>query len=265
MTASKCDACSELSLMPGPPAQPVRLYTLGRNDVVVSDQPLVFHGKAQRRPLRLLYSLLARGGRAVPVALLRQTLGEGEDFGDLPLSRGAFDMALSRLRHLLRVPDLLVLGDDQLWLNQDLAWVDAWACEALLRQADAASDPVRGRALLERALDLYEGDFLAGEDHAWTVLARERLRARLLRVSRHLADALEQTGRMAEAGDLYERLRELFPVDEELCLRLIRSHLRRQQPGQAQSLRLRCRELLAKVLGVLPGPAIEALFEPTRV
>ncbi len=243
---------------------PVRIYTLGQATVMVRGQPLRFSGKAQRRPLLLLHSLLARGGRAVPVALLRQAQGEAGDFGDKPLSRGAFDMALNRLRHLLALPDLLQLGDGVLSLNPDLCWVDAWACESLLMQVDRQSNPACGQDLLERALDLYEGDFLAGEETAWAVLARERIRARLLRVARRLGETFEQAGRQEEADALYKRMRELFPLDEELCLRLLRSHIRRNEYGQAVSLHTRCRELLAKVLGILPGPAIEALFEPAR-
>ena len=243
---------------------PVRIYTLGQTLMLLHGQPLRFSGKAQRRPLLLLHGLLARGGRAVPVTLLRQALGEGDGSGDVPLSRGGFDMALSRLRHLLPLPLLLQLGDGLLSLNQDLCWVDAWACERLLLQVDQTTDPACGQVLLERALGLYEGDFLAGEETAWTVLARERIRARLQRVARRLGEAFEQAGRQVEADALYERMRELFPLDEELCLRLLRSHLRRNEYGQAVSLHTRCRELLAKVLGVLPGHAIEALFEPAR-
>lgn len=243
---------------------PVRIYTLGQAAVLVQDQPLHFSGKAQRRPWLLLHGLLARGGRPAPVTLLRQTLGGGDGFGDAPLSRGAFDMALNRLRHLLAVPDLLQLTDGQLSLNQDLCWVDAWACERLLLQVEQPADPACGQILLERALRLYEGDFLAGEETAWTVLTRERLRARLLRVARRLGAAFEQAGRQPEADALYERLRELFPLDEDLCLRLLQSHIRRNEFGQAASLHTRCRELLVKVLGVLPGSAIEALFEPAR-
>lgn len=243
---------------------PVRIYTLGQSVVLVRGQPLRFSGKAQRRPMLLLHCLLARGGRAVPVNLLRQAMGESDDDGDRHYSRGAFDMALKRLRHLLAVPDLLLLGDGLLSLNEDLCWVDAWACERLLALADQQPDPARGGALLERALGFYEGDFLAGEESAWAILARERIRSRLTRVARRLGRNFEAAGRWAEAGALYEHLREFFPLDEDLCLHLIRSHIRREEFAQASGIYARCRVLLAKVLGVLPGPAIQALFEPAR-
>lgn len=242
-------------------ALPLRIFSLGQMRIVLHGEVLRSGGKAQRRPLSLLQCLLTRGGRPVPVTLLRKALGEDDAAGEGHYSRGAFDMALSRLRHLLAIPDLLRLDDGFLSLDENLCWVDAWAVEHWLVQADAQPSPVCGRTLLERALDLYDGEFLEGEDAAWAVLARERIRARLLRVARRLGRALEQEGRWTDAGDLYERLREFFPLDEDLCLHLIRSHVKRGEFAQASGIYARCREVLAKVLGVLPNPAIRAMLE----
>ena len=244
---------------------PVRIYTLGRFTVVARGQPLRFSGKAQRRPMFLMHSLLAQGGKPVPVNRLRKAMGEDDTFGDSRYTRGAFDMALSRLRHLLSVPDLLLLGEGMLSLNGDLCWVDAWAVEHLLLDAEQQPNPAYGMKLLERALSFHEGEFLAGDESAGAVLARERMRSRLLRVSRRLGVALEEAGRWEEAGALYERVREVFPLDEDICLRLIRSHIKRQEFAQATGIYARCRELLAKVLGTLPSPAMRALIEPSRL
>lgn len=248
--------------VPAEGSKPVLIFTLGRSLVLLRGEPLRFSGKAQRRPMLLLHCLLSRGGRAAPIPLLRQAMGEDDCLGESRFSRGAFDMALSRLRRLLDVPDLLLLSDGLLSLNEELCWVDAWACERQLLQVERQTQPEQAVALLEQALDGYEGDFLEGEDSAWALLARERIRSRLLRVTRHLGAVLEREGRWAEAGALYERLRELFPLDEDLCMRLIRSHVRRQEYAQAAGIHARCRALLAKVLGVLPGPAIQALLTP---
>lgn len=243
---------------------PIRFYTLGRAAVVVDGLPLRSTGKAQRRPMLLLHCLLARGGREVPVHTLLRTMAEERDeFGGRE-SRGAFDMALSRLRRMLGHPDALHLGDAHLSLNEALCWVDAWACERLLGHVDQAHDPACGRILFERALGLYQGDFLEGEESAWTVLARERMRSRLLRVARRLGESFEREGAWAEAGELYARLRELFPLDEELCRHLIRSHVERDDLAQAAGIYGRCREVMAKVLGVLPSASIRALFDPAR-
>lgn len=243
---------------------PIRFYTLGRAAVVVDGQPIRFAGKAQHRPMLLLHCLLARGGREVPVSALLRAMWDDRDELDRQESRGAFDMALSRLRRILGDPQALCLGDAHLSLNERLCWVDAWACERLLGHVDQARDPACGQILLERALGLYQGDFLEGEESAWTVLARERMRARLLRVGRRLGESFEHAGQWAEAGDLYDRLRELFPLDEELCRHLIRSHVERDELVQARGLYDRCRHLMARVLGVLPSPSILALLDPAR-
>ncbi len=243
---------------------PIRFNTLGRAAVVVDGQPLRFSGKAQRRPMLLLHCLLARGGREVPVSALLRAMGEERDELDGHESRGAFDMALSRLRRLLGNPEALCLGDARLSLNERLCWVDAWACERLLGHVDLAHDPACGRILFERALGLYQGDFLEGEESAWTVLARERMRARLLRVARRLGESFESLGAWDEAGALYAELREWFPLDEELCRHLVRSHVERDELVQARGLYDRCREVMAKVLGVLPSPSILALLDTAR-
>jgi DNA-binding SARP family transcriptional activator len=251
----------DIRVFPLPGFFPVRIFTLGQISVVVNGQLLRSGTKAQRRPLSLLQCLLTRGGKPVPVGFLRKAMGDGDDAGDEHYTRGAFDMALSRLRHLLAVPDLLRLGDGFLSLNEKLCWVDAWEFENLVIRADLQPNPACGRILLEQALHLYEGEFLEGEVSAWAILARERIRSRLLRVARRLGRALEEGGHWAEAGELYERLREHFPLDEDLCLHLIRSHVRRNEFAQASGIYARCRELLAKVLGVLPNPAIKSMLE----
>lgn len=240
---------------------PVRLYTLGRSAIVVHGVARRGQGKAQQRPIQLLHSLLARGGRAVPVTLLRKALWDDPDGNDAQATRGAFDMALNRLRRLLGVDAALQLGDGLLSLNQEICWVDAWACERLLGQVDRMRDPACAVVLLERALTLYQGDFLDGEETAWSILARERMRARLLRVARRLGETLEEAGEWAEAGRLYARLREDFPLDEALCRHLIRSHVARAQWAEASGLYARCRSLFAKLLGVLPGPEIRAMLD----
>jgi DNA-binding SARP family transcriptional activator len=240
---------------------PVRLHTLGRPAVVLRGQPLRSQGKAQHRPLLMLHYLVARGGREVPVTQLRQALWEDADERD---TRGAFDMALSRLRHLLGVADVLSLHNGRLTLNDQLCWADVWACERLLGRVDGEPDPACGLALMGRALALYQGDFLAGEEAGWAVLARERVRSRLVRVTRRLGQALEQAQRWPEASQLYEQVRELFPLDEDLCRRLIRSHIEQNEFAQASNLYGRCRELLVKVLGVLPSATTTALVDINR-
>jgi LuxR family maltose regulon positive regulatory protein len=242
---------------------PVRIYTLGRPAIVVDGQPIVFSGKAQRRPLELLYYLVANGGREFAVSRLISALWGDEDGA---VSRNAFDMALNRLRRLVDVPEAFLLRGGRLSLSEGLCWIDIRAFERLLGDADAEKDMDCRQALLERALGLYQGDFLQGEETSWAVLARERLRSRLMRSITRTGQSLEEAGRWPEATRLYDRVRELFPLEEDLCRRLLRSHIEQGEYVQATHLYGRCRELFVKVLGVLPSPGIVALINrlPTK-
>lgn len=236
---------------------PVRIHTLGRPAIVVEGKPIVFSGKAQRRPLELLYYLVANGGREVAVSRLIGVLWPEEEG---TVSRGAFDMALNRLRRLLKVPDALLLQGGRLSLSDQVCWIDRRVLERLLGDADGETDLSCALALLERAVGLYQGDLLQGEECGWAVLAREKLRARLMRCVKRTGERLEEAGRWPEATRLYDRVRELFPLEEELCRRLLHSHIQQGEYVQASHLYDRCRELFAKVLGVLPSASTLSLI-----
>jgi LuxR family maltose regulon positive regulatory protein len=236
---------------------PVHIHTLGRPAVVVEGTPIAFSGKAQRRPLELLYYLVANGGREVAVTRLIDALWTAEEGA---VSRGAFDMALNRLRRLIKVPDAVQLHGGRLSLSEQACWIDRRVLERLLGDADGETDLACALALLERAIGLYQGDFLQGEESGWAILARERLRARLMRGIRRAGERLEEAGRWPEATRLLDRARELFPLDEELCRRLLRSHIQQGEYVQASHLYDRCRELFAKILGVLPSPSTISLI-----
>lgn len=236
---------------------PVRIYTLGRPSIVVEGKPIVFSGKAQRRPIELLYYLVANGGREFAASRLIGSLWADEDCA---ASRGAFDMALNRLRRLVNVPEAIQLRGGRLSLNEGICWIDVRAFERLLGDAEAEKDRDCRQALLERALGLYQGDFLQGEEAGWAVIARERLRTRLMRGITRIGLSLEEAGLWPEATRLYDRVRELFPLEEDLCRRLLRIHIEQGEYVQATHLYGRCRELFVKVLGVLPSPGIVALM-----
>ncbi|MCU0841811.1 MAG: hypothetical protein MUC79_08850 [Thiobacillaceae bacterium] len=238
---------------------PLRIHTLGRPAIVVHGRPMVFSGKGQRRPLELLHCLIALGGREVSVARLVDALWP-EARG--VASRSAFDMALTRLRRLIGVADALPMRAGRLSLNDGLCWIDLRTLERLLGDAVAETDPGCALALMERALGAYQGGFLPGEAAGWAVLARERLTSRLLRAIERVGQGLERAGRWREAARLYERGRECLPLEEDLCRRLLRSHIEQGELAQAVHLYDRCRELFAKVLGVMPSASTVSLINP---
>ena len=145
--------------------------------------PLVSKGKAQKKPLELLKALITHGGRGVDATMLTGLVwpdAEGDD------AKTSFDSNLYRLRKLLDVDGALQLADGKLSLNPELVWLDVWAFEAALDAGD-----------VDAALALYRGHFLALDAPLpWTLPARDRLQAKLVRAVLAAGDALERERRV---------------------------------------------------------------------
>jgi len=122
-------------------------------------------------------------------------------------------------------------------LSGDHVLVDADEFEDLVRTGLPAldTDPVRGRALLERALDLYRGDFLADEPYAeWALDERGRLRDLAARVLHALARIDEQADDLEAAYLHLRRLAELEPLDIHVQRDLLAVCLRRGRRTEAR-------------------------------
>jgi DNA-binding SARP family transcriptional activator len=168
-------------------------------------------------------------------------------------------MAVSRLRKLLGDDRALLVQEGKLSLNDKLVWVDANAFERLAgdfetHKPDAEPD------LARRAMDLYTGHFLTGDDEfSWLLGRRDRLRSRYLRLVAAHGAALERLGQRSQAIEGYRRALELEPLAEEITQRLMLCHLEQGEHAQALETYRRCRQMLSVVLGVSPSPQTEQL------
>lgn len=228
----------------------------------------MFSGKAQKRPLSLLYCLIAQGGRNVTLTRLYHALWDASDAASS--QRGSLDTAIYRLRRLLRHADAICISNGSVSLDTGICWVDVWAFERLLGESMQTDDLRKMAALILQALDHYQGEFLADMDadmhlgdcnDAWALAARERLRTRLLRLIQVVADKLAAANQWDLLADIYLRLHERYPMDEMVCRQLIRTYIERQEATQAIDLFKRCRKLLANGLHSLPSPATLALLQ----
>jgi predicted ATPase/DNA-binding SARP family transcriptional activator len=143
-------------------------------------------------------------------------------------------------------------------------WLDATEFEA---QIDAAGSDI---ARLSNAVELYQGDFLAGfyvDSHAfeeWATRERERLRLRMM-------DALDtlitchMEGSDTQAG--IARANQLLTMDllrEETHRQIIDLLWRSGQRGAALEQYDTCCRLLADELGIEPTPETTALYDKIR-
>ncbi len=241
---------------------PVKLYTLGRFQLLLDDAPITFPGKARKKPLELLCALLAFGGRGVSDARLCDALWPDAE-GDA--AHHALETTLYRLRKLLGCERALIMQDGRLTLDSRYCWVDAWALRRLLGRLDAAvrehSSPMALVSIAERVLNMYQGRFLQGAaDHPWALLPRERLHTRLQRTLVRVGQYLERRDEAGVAADCCERLLEKEPLAEDPYRRLMLCYRKMGHTAEALSIYERCREQLATGLGVSPSPEMEALW-----
>jgi DNA-binding SARP family transcriptional activator len=245
---------------------PVKIYTLGRLSIFNGEQPLAFSGKAQSRPLELLQTLIALGGRGVPEEALSEILWPDAE-GDA--AHRAFDTTLHRLRRLLGSERALLLSDGKLSLNPAVCWVDVWAFERLLGRLDtlikqpfaagAASTPVIAR-LASRLAALYRGPFLGGETSAVSAIApRERLVSKFLCQLGALGRYWESAGEWGRAAETYQKAIDVSNLAEENYQRLMFAYRELGQLSEAHSVYQRCRETLLAAQGRSPSASIETL------
>ncbi|HEV8614864.1 MAG TPA: BTAD domain-containing putative transcriptional regulator [Methylomirabilota bacterium] len=233
---------------------PVQVFTLGRFELRRDGHSVKFSGKVQRRPLALLEALIALGGENVREDRLAEALWPE---ADADAAMRALATTLHRLRRLIGRDEALRRQGGVVSLDPRVCWVDALAVDALLARAEAGGDSVAVRA---QAIALYRGDFVRGEDEVWALTFATRLRDRVMRQVRRLAQYWEQMGQSDRAIDLYERGIGIDPVAEDLYRSLMVLHYRFGRKTDAQAVYERCRKNLAATAGARPSPETEAIF-----
>ncbi len=248
---------------------PVRIRSLGQFAVARDGEPEKPARKESRKPLDLLKLLLASGGKAVAVTHLCGALWP-EAEGDA--ARNSFDNALHRLRKLLGGDRHVLLQSGGLALDAATCWTDVAALSDCLTQLEASlSEPASDVGMVElltladRALTLYQGDFLAGEDSLPDVQqTRERIRARWTRQLGEAGARLQSCKQPAQAAQIYQRVIEQQPLAEDIYRKLIQCLIAEGQLAEAYEAYRRCRQQLSVVLGLKPAPETEALVVGLR-
>jgi DNA-binding SARP family transcriptional activator len=248
---------------------PIKIYTLGRFEVLGDDQPLRFKGKVQRKPLALLKAIIAFGGRDVGEESLIDTLWPDVD-GDA--AHFALTSAIHRLRRLLGREEAIIRQDNKLSLDDLYCWVDVWAVERPLgRLESAARNASDERAwnevirLVERAVNLYKGPFLAGDaDAPWAIPLNDRLRRRLLRQLVQIGQYWEQAEDLQQAANMYEEGLRVDPCAEDVCRRLMTVYQSLGRPAEILATYRQCQEALAARLGISPSVETDSLLRRFR-
>jgi len=254
-------------LVPGPESGdvdgwpwPLKIVCFGSFELIKDDAPLHFPRKTPKKPLQLLKLLVAQGGVKVSEETIIDALWSDEE---ADAARSAFSSALNRLRKLVG-NETIIFSKGAVSLNPATCWVDAWAFEKLLAKADEAAKSGDADAriwLVEKALDLFHGDFLPNDrDAPWAAAMREGLRRRYLKQIAILADHWRQSGDCHQAIDCYEKGLAVDELTEEFYQGLIRCNQSLGFNAEAAGAYHRCRKILSISLGMKPSQATESLY-----
>lgn len=265
-----CTLIRNRSLMPvKPPLMqdkwpwPLRITTLGKFQIEREGVVLEFSGKVQKKPLELLKTLIAFGGRAVDEHLLCDVLWAE---GDGDKAHTAFATTLFRLRQLLGNEQAFIVQNGQLSLDHRQVWVDVWSFEQAVQEARSAwNDPERledALELTEQAVTRYSGEFLpADRDKPWSFALRERLKNKFVFKMEALCSHWERSGNAKKAIRCYHSALEIEPLSEEFYQRLMLCYHRSGQRAEAVTVYRQCRYLLKHALSITPSPATEAIYQ----
>jgi LuxR family maltose regulon positive regulatory protein len=240
---------------------PLKIYTLGRFEIIKDGKPIRFSGKVQKKPLSLLKALIALGGRDVREDRIADLLWPESD-GDA--SHISFLTTLHRLRKLLDHEKAIQYREGRLTLNDRYCWVDVWAFEQILGQVESQwKDGLRETAVqfTEKALEMYKGPFLAEEmEQPWAISMRERLISKFLRNLSRLAHHWGEVGEWEKAVEYYEKGLEVNDLIEELYQQLMTCYQRLGRKAEALAVYHRCRKTLHAALGIEPSPKTEVIY-----
>jgi DNA-binding SARP family transcriptional activator len=222
-----------------PAAQPVLwLYLLGRTRVEL-DHVTVGWDWHERRPGQILKYLACERTRIVPADEIAESIWPNADARTLSTVR----YFVHALRNYLEPerprgarPSFIVTHGSGYSLNRGRVWIDADAFEEGVRAGLAAAN-ARDRAaeeLLERALALYRGNFLADLPYAvWAFNERERLMTLAASGLRALADIRLARGDLSGAMPHVARIAEMQPLDLDAQRETIALSLRRGRRSEA--------------------------------
>ena len=247
----------------------VSIFTLGRFSLLLNGEPAEFGRKAPHRPLELLKTIIALGGREISTASLMSALWPDVD-GDT--AQRSFDTTLHRLRKVLGDDRVLVLRDGKLSLDGRFCWVDVWSFERLLGQSHRLlMDDVTGNQVtdIERLtgnlIGLYQDHFLAKEElTSWSVSMHERLRSKYIHHLLEVGRYMEKHGYWEQAMHCYRKGIDVDDLVEVFYQRLMVCCLATRRLSEGLSVYRRCSQVLSITLGLPPESESELLYRSLK-
>jgi DNA-binding SARP family transcriptional activator len=243
---------------------PIKIHALGNFRIYRDGNALEFVRKVQQMPLKLLKLMVALGGTGIPEEQLADILWPDTDGYS---AYRAFSTTLYRLRQLLEIPDLIKITEGKVSIDKRLCWVDNWAFEKITNEIllsrkleDTSCNRSEIQQKLEKALILYQGDFLKMEEWGAPVISeREKLRGLFIQLIDKTGRSLEAKELWHEAIQLYKRGLVINESVEKFYQRLMICHFNLGEKSDAINVFERCRKIFLAGYGIEPGNKINEI------
>ncbi|MBE7553052.1 MAG: AAA family ATPase [Anaerolineales bacterium] len=243
----------------------LRIYTFGRCQIDLDDQTDMQFGS--RKAMALLVYLACA-----------DTPQSRERLAELLWAERWPDQAQSNLRTVLarlnkQVESYLEVTRYSVGFQPEVpVWSDVQAVGRYLEVLKTDSPwPALKREQVQQALDLYQGDFLAGfyvrdcpEFETWVLQEQERWRQTMTLARSRLVAEYMAGGMVSAALTEALHLVAADPLNEEAQRQLMRLYAYTDQPHAALAQYEQCRAALESELGVGPAEETTALYEQIR-
>lgn len=221
----------------------------------------IFHDRKWQgtRSMTLLKALIVYGGTKVPTDLLMDLLWPETD-GDL--AKNNLKVTLSRLRKMGGQeikPSLpwIMVQNKHISLNKALCSVDSILFKTHL---DAALKDKNDLARIGKALDWYQNDFLIHEKNEnWIISHRNSLREDFIRGVIAFTELCLLKKAPDKALPYLQKALNLDPLQEDIYGLLMQTYLELGYPSKAIQVFNQAKEFFRRELGIIPGPALNAL------
>lgn len=228
---------------------PIKLYTLGRLEIIKQGQVIDLGKKPPKKPLELLMLLVSGVDQGITRDAAADHLWPDAD-GDRAVQN--LNTTLHRLRKLLGNDQAVLLEGGRLRLNPSICWSDAWQFELLTEKTRSISNPSPRMELLERAVCGYGCALDNSQHHNPLIIGyHQQIRAKWMDSVITLCRLYDADGRTDRAEALLQKALSLDPSAEPICRSLMTVLGAQGRIAEALLVFNRCRGVLSK-RGVKP-------------
>jgi len=256
-----------LSHMSYHPGYTLRIQTLGGFRVWLGDREIEEKDWQRGKAKELFQLLIIRRHQLLPKEAIIDTLWSDLDEKsagrDFKVALNALNTALEPHRQARTTPFFIQRHESSYGLNLASGFeLDAVEFEALVKQGLEEKNPEKASQILEAGLTLYKGDYLPDRRYQdWCLEERERLQVLFLRGAERLAVLFVHKEEHDKTIHWCEKIVSKDACWEEAYRLLMYCHFRKNNRNQAMKWYQRCKDVLAKELGVSPLPQLVSMYE----